>query len=151
MTESEKSMNNVIMTNEMTKEYHDLISKVDRTKEENRRLNVLCKLSHSNGLNNTVLSLNNLDGVNILTYDRAIGLYRVQTTIKGKLKTIARVKVAKNDAYILVRESTAVAIGIKDYEIINYNLPAGYHISNTTALHKNLLDVIEYHNKIQTA
>lgn len=139
------------MTKEMCKEYHDLINKTDRTKEENRRLNVLCKLSHSNGLNNTVLSLNDVDGVNVLTYDSVTGLYRVQTTINGKLKTIARVKVAKNDAYILVRESTAVAIGIKDYEIINYNLPAGYHISNTTALYNNLLDVIEYHNKVQTA
>lgn len=139
------------MTNEMCKEYHDLINKTDRTKEENRRLNVLSKLSHSNGLNSTVLALNNLDGVNILTYDSVTGLYRVQTTINGKLKTIARVKVAKNDAYILIRESTAVAIGISDYEIINYNLPCGYHISNTTALYKNLLAVIEYHNKVQTA
>ena len=143
--------NNVIMTNEMTKEYHTLINKTDRTKEENRRLNVLSKLSHSNGLNNTVLSLNNLNNINILTYDSVTGLYRVQTTINNKLKTVARVKVAKNDAYVLVRESTAVAIGIKDYEIINYNLPAGYHINNTTALYKNLIAVIEYHNKTQTA
>lgn len=144
-------MANITMTKEMCREYHDLTNKTDRTKEENRRLNVLCKLSHSNGLNNTVLSLNDIDGVNILTYDTVTGLYRVQTTINGKLKTIARVKVAKNDAYILVRESTAVALGIKDYEIINYNLPAGYHINNTTELYNNLIAVIDYHNKVQTA
>ena len=59
--------------------------------------------------------------------DTMPGLYRVQCTINGKLKTVARVK-AQRDVYVLVRE--AVAQDLKyDYLLINYNLPAGVHFT----------------------
>lgn len=63
--------------------------------------------------------------------DRIAGLYRLQARIDGKMKTIARVKL-QQDVYILVREN--VAKGLEwDYDLINYNLPAGTHFDYTAA------------------
>ena len=134
----------------MTKRYHELINKENRTKEENRELETLKKLAKKNGFEQAVKNIARLENVNILSYDTVDGLYRIQTKINGKDKSIARIKIAKKDTYILIRESTARAIN-KDYEIINYNLPAGFHETTASALYETLKAVIEYHNKMQTA
>lgn len=135
-------------------EYAKLLIKTERTKEENRRLETLKHLSTMNG---AVVGIDNLLNitfgdkhvVNVLDYPNVSGLYRVQVLIKGKMKTVARVKIGKKDAYILVRESTAKKLN-KAYEIINYNLPAGYYVPlNQT--YKELRKVIEYHYTEQTA
>lgn len=141
-------MNNKFMTNEMTREYHNLINQEVRTKEENRRLETLKKIAKMQGYTVALDSIAKLDKVNILEYDSVQGLYRLQLEINGRYKTIARIKIAKRDVYILVRETTAREIG-KEYEIINYNLPAGYHVEND--LYNELLKIVEYHNSIQAA
>lgn len=63
--------------------------------------------------------------------DRIAGLYRLQARIDGKMKTIARVKL-QQDVYILVRENVAKELDF-DYDLINYNLPAGTHFEYTAA------------------
>lgn len=63
--------------------------------------------------------------------DRVAGLYRLQARIDGKIKTIARVKL-QQDVYILVRENVAKELGF-DYDLINYNLPAGTHFTYDAA------------------
>ena len=63
--------------------------------------------------------------------DRVAGLYRLQARIDGKMKTIARVKL-QQDVYILVRENVAKELDF-DYDLINYNLPAGTHLEYTAA------------------
>ena len=141
-------MLNKFMNNEMCKEYHDLTNKTDRTKEENRRLEVLKKIAKMQGYTIALDSIAKLDKVNILEYDNVPGLYRIQIDINGRYKTIARVKIAKRDAYILVRETTAKELK-KDYEIINYNLPAGYHIEHN--LYNELFELVNYHKERQTA
>ena len=70
--------------------------------------------------------------------DTMHGLYRLQATINGKLKTVCRIK-AQRDVYALVRENVARALGYTEntdgtpnktqYALINYNLPAGIHVS----------------------
>lgn len=134
----------------MTKRYHELINKTDLTKEEKRELEQLKKLAHKNGFEQAIKNIAKLENVNILSYNTVDGLYRIQTKINGKDKSIARVKIAKKDVYILIRETTARAIN-KEYEIINYNLPAGFHETTATDLYNVLVDIIEYHNKTQTA
>lgn len=131
--------------------YHELLEKgTNRTKEENRELNQIIKDNHKRGLNRVIDNIEELEGVTILRYPTVEGLYRIQCAINNKVKTIARVKIAKKDAYILIRETTARDLG-KDYEIINYNLPAGYHIEKANDLYNNLVDVINYHIENQTA
>ncbi len=137
--------------------YFELINKTDRTKEEARELE---QLKHEAEAHSVIIALDNIvantvdaDGhatANILEYENCAGLYRLQARINGKMKTIARIKVAKRDVYILVRESTARALNINDYEIINYNLPAGYHRSLKEA-YNELYRVYEHHFKAQTA
>ena len=135
-------------------EYAQLIIKPERTKEENRRLETLKHLSAMNGavvgIDNLLdITIDNNHIVNVLDYPNVSGLYRIQVLINGRMKTVARIKVGKKDAYILVRESTAKKLN-KDYEIINYNLPAGYYVPlNQT--YKELRNVIEYHYTEQTA
>ena len=69
---------------------------------------------------------------NLIDYsDRIAGLYRLQVIIDGKMKTIARVKL-QQDVYILVRENVAKELQF-DYDLINYNLPAGTHFDYTAA------------------
>jgi len=63
--------------------------------------------------------------------DRVAGLYRLQARIDGKMKAIARVKLQR-DVYILVRENVAKELQF-DYDLINYNLPAGTHFEYTAA------------------
>ena len=137
--------------------YYTLIKKSDRTKEENRELCVLAntalQFSVINAIDNLIKNTVDEDGnttAGVLEYDNCQNLYRLQCRINGKMKTIARIKVAKRDFYILVRESTARAIGANDYELINYNLPAGYHRDLKDA-YKELYKVYEYHYKMQTA
>ena len=71
--------------------------------------------------------------------DTMHGLYRLQATINGKLKTVCRIK-AQRDIYALVREEVAQEMGFTEapdgktaspeqYALINYNLPAGIHVS----------------------
>lgn len=132
------------------KRYHDLINKQDRTKEENRELETLKKEAKRNGFKQVIRNIEKIDDVNVLHYDSVDGLYRIQTKINGKDKTIARIKVAKKDVYILIRESTARALN-KAYEIINYNLPAGYHVNTAQDLYNDIKAVIEYHSTQQTA
>lgn len=132
------------------KRYHDLINKQDRTKEENRELETLKKEAKRNGFKQVIRNIEKLENVNVLYYDSVDGLYRIQTKINGKDKTIARIKVAKKDVYILIRETTARALN-KAYEIINYNLPAGYHVNTANDLYNDIKAVIEYHSTQQTA
>lgn len=141
------------MKKNITSRYHELINKNDRTKEENRELETLKKVAHINGL---ITAMNNAvatdkDNINLVDYtDTCNGLYRVQVKINGKLKTVARLKFSKKDVYILVRETTARVIN-KEYEIINYNLPAGFHIDNTNDLFNTLIAITNYHITEQTA
>lgn len=147
---------NSIMTTEYGNELFTLERKSDRTKEENRRLETL---KHYRAMNGAVVALASLeknmkddDGNNIVTileYPNVSGLYRIQVRINGKMKTVARIKIGKKDVYVLVRESTAKALK-KKYEIINYNLPAGYYVDFTKA-YKEFTKVVEYHFKHQTA
>lgn len=132
------------------KRYHDLINKTDLTKEEKRELATLTKLAHKEGFKRAIENISKLEGVNILSYDTVDGLYRIQTKINGKDKSIARIKIAKKDVYILIRETTAKELN-KDYEIINYNLPAGYHVATAKDLYNDLQEIINYHNEKQTA
>lgn len=132
------------------KRYHELINKENRTKEENRELETLKKEAKRNGFKQVIRNIEKLDNVNVLYYDNVDGLYRIQTKINGKDKTIARIKVAKKDVYILIRETTARALN-KAYEIINYNLPAGYHVTTTNDLYNDIKAVIKYHSTQQTA
>lgn len=142
-------MRNNIMTNEMSKRYHELIMKLnDRTKEENRELETLKKIAKMQGVISALDNLNKLENVNILEYDSTPGLFRIQVKISDKYKTIARIKIAKRDTYILVRETTAKNLN-KPYEIINYNLPAGYHI--TKDFYNEFKLIVDYHIKTQTA
>ena len=129
--------------------YHALINKENRTKEENRELETLKKEAHREGLHQAIKQLERLEAVNVLYYENVAGLYRIQTYINNKLKTVARVKIAKKDAYILIRETTARELG-KNYEIINYNLPAGYHVDGATDLYNDLKAIVEYHIATQT-
>lgn len=146
-------MKNIFTIN--AKEYHDLITKQDRTKEEARRLEVIKHQSTCNGLVRALENLSKITNeageniVNILEYDNVSGLYRIQVVIKGKLKTIARIKVGKKDCYVLVRETTAKDLN-KSYELINYNLPAGYYIQLNDA-YNELKKIVEYHYSRQTA
>lgn len=137
------------MTNTMIDRYHNLINQEALTKEEKRELETLKKLAHQEGLHTAIRQLERLEEVNILSYENVAGLYRVQTYINDKLKTVARVKIAKKDAYILIRETTARELN-KDYEIINYNLPAGYHVDGATDLYNDLKAIVEYHVETQT-
>ena len=132
------------------KRYHELINKENRTKEENRELETLKKEAKRNGFKQVIRNIEKLENVNVLYYDSVDGLYRIQTKINGKDKTIARIKVAKKDVYILIRETTARALN-KAYEIINYNLPAGYHVNTANDLYNDIKAVIEYHSTQQTA
>lgn len=132
------------------KRYHELINKENRTKEENRELETLKKEAKRNGFKQVIRNIEKIDNVNVLYYDSVDGLYRIQTKINGKDKTIARIKVAKKDVYILIRETTARALN-KAYEIINYNLPAGYHVNTANDLYNDIKAVIEYHSTQQTA
>lgn len=132
----------------MTNRYHELINKTDRTKEENRELEQLKKQAKFNGYIRAIESIAKLDKVNILSYDSVNGLYRLQIDINGRYKTIARIKIAKRDVYILVRETTAKELK-KTYEIINYNLPAGYHVEKD--LYNELKQIVTYHQQTQTA
>ena len=132
------------------KRYHELINKENRTKEENRELETLKKEAKRNGFKQVIRNIEKLENVNVLYYDSVDGLYRIQTKINGKDKTIARIKVAKKDVYILIRETTARALN-KAYEIINYNLPAGYHVNTAQDLYHDIKAVIEYHSTQQTA
>lgn len=142
-------MRNNIMTNEMSKRYHELIMKLnDRTKEENRELETLKKIAKMQGVISALDNLNKLENVNILEYDSTPGLFRIQVKISDKYKTIARIKIAKRDTYILIRETTAKELK-KNYEIINYNLPAGYHI--TKDFYNEFKLIADYHIKTQTA
>lgn len=78
---------------------------------------------------------------NLVSYtDRIAGLYRLQITINGKLKTIARVKLQR-DVYILVREKVAQELNW-DYDLINYNLPAGTHFQYTEDKAKNAIEAL---------
>lgn len=75
----------------------------------------------------TLATITDKENRGIIDYsDTMPGLYRLQFVINGKLKTIARVKLQR-DIYILVRENVAELLGV-DYDLINYNLPAGYHV-----------------------
>lgn len=131
--------------------YHELLEKgTDKTKEENRELNQIIKDNHKRGLNKVIDSIEELENVSVLRYPTVEGLYRIQCVINNKVKTIARVKIAKKDAYILIRETTARELK-KDYEIINYNLPAGYHVEKAGDLYNDLVDIINYHTENQTA
>lgn len=146
-------MRNIFTIN--AQEYHNLITKQDKTKEEARRLEVIKHQSICNGLVRALENLSKLTNeageniVNILEYDNVTGLYRIQVVIKGKLKTIARIKVGKRDCYVLVRETTAKELN-KSYELINYNLPAGYYIQLADAF-KEFRQIVEYHYSKQTA
>jgi hypothetical protein len=123
---------------------------VDRTKEENRELETLKKLSHMNGLLQAIYNLSLQDNINILEYDSCDTLYRVQVKINDRFKTVARLKISKKDIYILIRETTARAIN-KEYEIINYNLPAGFHETTATDTYNALKAICDYHIANQTA
>lgn len=141
-------MNYNFFNNDLSNEYHTLTQNQDKTKEEARRLEVLKKLAKCQGYIVALNNLSQLDNVNILEYDNVPGLYRIQTMINGRFKTVARVKIAKRDVYILVRESTAKDLG-KEYEIINYNLPAGYHVDQD--LYNELVNIVNYHQEKQSA
>lgn len=136
--------------------YFELINKTDRTKEENRELELLKHECEAHGviiaLDNIIKNTVDENGnptAGVLEYDNCNGLYRLQARINGKLKTIARIKVAKRDLYILVRETTARALN-ENYELINYNLPAGYHKPLSDA-YKALRAIYDYHYTAQTA
>lgn len=141
-------MKNNIMSNEMSKRYHELINKTERTKEENRELETLKKIAKMQSVISALDNLNKSENINILEYDSTSGLFRIQVKIADKYKTVARIKIAKRDTYILVRESTAKELK-KNYEIINYNLPAGYHI--TKDFYNEFKLITDYHIKTQTA
>lgn len=136
--------------------YFTLIRKTDKTKEELRELEVLKHLAAQNAviiaIDNLIKNTVDADGkptAGVLEYDNCPNLYRLQARINGKMKTIARIKVAKRDFYILVRETTARAIN-ENYELINYNLPAGYH-KLLEESYKAIKAVFDYHYKMQTA
>lgn len=137
------------MTAEMAREYFVLTNKTDRTKEEDRQLETLKKRAKINGAILGVENIEKLENVNVLYYDKVPGLYRIQAKISGKYKTVARVKLSRKDVYVLTRETTAKALN-KDYEIINYNLPAGFFV-DLEKLYTELVAVVNYHLENQVA
>ena len=99
-----------------------------------------------------LFEITNEENRGIIDYsDRIAGLYRLQAVIDGKVKTIARVKLQR-DVYILVRENVALALG-EEYDLINYNLPAGMHIDydNAREVVERLYDLFENHYDELTA
>ena len=148
-----------LLTAQETREYHELINKTDRTKEENRKLETLKKLAQLNSIkviltnlvnNNEIQTDNETKSiVNILEYENLPSMYRIQVLINNKYKTVARIKASKRDIHIAIRESTARELN-KNYVIVNYNLPAQYHITYKEA-YNHFNDIIKYHYEIQTA
>ena len=150
------------MTNEEMRQYHELINKTDRTKEDIYNLNKLIKLAKLNSIKGILTNLvnNNIEEteeeteankriVNILEYDNMPSMYRIQVLIKGKYKTVARIKASYKDIHIAIREETARQLD-KKYVIVNYNLPAQFHIEYKEA-YKLFSDIVEYHYNTQTA
>lgn len=93
---------------------------------------------------NVVCKKKNRDFV---SYDNVAGLYRLYTidTKTNKRKCIARIKLQK-DIYVLIREQLAKALNY-DYDLINYNLPAGIHFEHTEIKDR----LTEIYNTIETA
>lgn len=139
-------------------EYHNILMKdeSDRTKEDIYNLNKLVKASHRNGLKVALVNLVNnsmfddtVSKVNILEYENMPSMYRIQVLIKGKYKTVARIKASFKDVHVAIREETAKAIN-KDYVIVNYNLPAQFNVSHNE-IYKVLESVVNYHYNEQKA
>lgn len=142
-----------LMTTDNSTRYHELIQMADRTKEQNRELEQLKKLAKYNTIKIALENLLNLKDndtniVNVLEYENMPGMYRIQTLIKGKFKTVARVKASYRDIHIAIRETTARELN-KEYVIVNYNLPAQFHIEHKDA-YNFFKQIIEYHYNEQT-
>ena len=108
------------------KKYNTTKNINEMTKEEKTNYNKNRKATRTADFEKYITNYCKKNGYNVLTYDNCNGLYRLQVEINGRFKTIARIK-AQKDIYILIRESTAIDNNIA-YELINYNLPAGFHV-----------------------
>ena len=154
-----KKLNVSLISQSQCDRYFELINKVDKSKEEARELEMLKKASKLNTIkvalenlmNNSIVTINNeeVQTVNILEYENMPSMYRIQVLVNNKFKTVARVKASYKDIHVAIRETTAREIH-PQYVIVNYNLPAQYHIKLEEA-YKHFKAITDYHYKNQTA
>ena len=144
-----------LMSRNEADRYHELMLMNDRTKEQNRELEMLKKTAKLNSIKialENLMKLENNEGkpiVNVLEYENMPSMYRIQVLINNKYKTVARVKACYKDIHVAIRETTARELG-KSYVIVNYNLPAQYHIALNEA-YNHFKAIVDYHYKVQTA
>lgn len=156
------TLNVQLMTTEEMKKYHELLTrkanKEELAKEELREIETLKKLAQLNSIKNILANLVNQNTitiddteksiVNILEYENMPSVYRIQVLINNRYKTVARIKASKRDIHIAIRETTAKAMNT-NYVIVNYNLPAQYHIDYKKA-YEHLNRICEIHYKAQS-